>query len=383
MKRILLLGAILALLTGCSLVPNEYRSVRLHESETQIQLPEAVEVHSYDELKDAILRFVKAGREEGTIRASDYAGNVEEDLVQAVYDVVRLDPVGAYAVDYLNHDCAKIVNYYEISLSVTYRRTAREIASIQQAYTPEQLRGQVERSLKTYDDHLAMQVTEDQEYDIAAIVDAYCMANPAEMVEIPEIAVSVFPETGRQRIVEVEFLYENSYDELTRMGEAVEESVAAAAEYIRYRSSDRDKTLLLYTYLTQRFAYEAQDTSTPVYSALCEGVADPLGLAQGFCLILDRAGVTCHTVTGLLDGGSHYWNIVSDDGDYRHVDLPACILAGSGLQYETDWEMSRYYWNAQEYPACVAVEEPVQEPAEPLPEEEAPAEETPAEEEEA
>lgn len=374
MKRIALLLSIILLLTGCSLVPDEYYSVKPHESTAQAQIPEAVEVSDYDGLTDAILRFIKAGLEEGAIRTVEYDGNVEEDLVQAVYDVVRLDPIGAFAVDYLNHNCVKILNYYEISLAITYRRSGYEIAAIQQAYSPQQLQGQVERSLRAYDDLLAMQVTEDQEYDIAALAEAYFLQNPEEMVELPEVQVSVFPDTGKERIVEVEFHYQNSYNNLMTKKSAVNESVNAAAEYIRYRHSDRDKTRLLYTYLTERFTYEPGTSDSPVWSALCGGVADPLGLAQGFRLICRKAGVECYTVSGLKDGQPYYWNIVSDDGDYRHIDLARDIAEDEGLWFMTDWDMGRYYWNTAEYPACVA--EPaaqttaVEEPAESIPAEE-------------
>lgn len=382
MKRIAFLLSMILLFTGCSLVPDEYRSVKPHVSSQQTQMPDAVEVFDYDSLTDAILGFVKAGREEGTIRTVDYAGNVEEELVQAVYDVVRLNPVGAFAVDYLNHNCVKILNYYEISLAITYRRSGYEIAAIQQAYTPQQLQGQVERSLRTYDDLLAMQVTEDQVFDIDAIVEKYCLDNPAEMVEVPTVSVSVFPEEGTERIVEVEFHYQNNYDNLMTKKSAVEESVAAAAEYIRYRHSDRDKARLLYTYLTERFTYEEGSSDSPVWSALCGGIADPTGLAQGFRLICEKAGVKCYTVSGLKDGEPYCWNIVSDDGDFRHIDLARDIAEDQGLWFMTDWEMNRYYWNTADYPACVA-ESAVQQPAaeEKTPTEDPSVEEVPVEEE--
>lgn len=371
MKRLISIILFLLLLTGCSLVPNEYSSSKPHESMEQVPLPEAVVVTDAESLKDAILRYVKAGSTEGSIRAANYDGNVEEDLVQAVYDVARLDPVGAYAVDYIGHNCARIVGYYEIRLNIVYRRTARDIASIQMAYSPEQLQGQVERALMTYDDHLALQVNEGQEFDIAAIVERYCLENPAEMVETPDVQTAIYPESGTERIVEVNFLYHNTPEELTEQKQAVEESVSAAAEYIRYRSSDRDKTQLLYTYLTERFTYKEAPTTAPVYSALCEGTADPLGLSQGFRLICRKAGVTCYTVKGLLDGQEHYWNIVSDDGDFRHVDLYSCVTTGGGIRFMTDWEMGRYYWNGQDYPVCVAAveEQPAEEVTE-IPEEE-------------
>ena len=355
MKRIILLVSMLLLLTGCSLVADEYTASRPHESGMQTTMPDAVVVKDPAALKEAILRFIKAGKEEGSIRTVDYVGNVEEDLVRAVYEATRMTPVGAYAVDYLNHNCVKILSYYEITLSITYRRSARDIAAIQQAYTPEQLRGQVERSLRTYDDHLAMQVTEAQDYDIEALVRNYCLEDPAHMVEIPQVEVSVFPETGRERIVAVDLRYENSYEQLLEKSEAVLKSVNAAAEYIRYRDTDRDKTELLYTYLTERFNYTEGKTSASVWSALCDGVSDPYGLAQAFRLICEKAGVACYTVTGLKDGEDYVWNIVSDDGDHRHVDIAECIAQDSGLRRRTDWDMDRYYWNAQLYPACVTV----------------------------
>ena len=363
------------LLTGCSLIPKEHRSVKTHEIQEQEQLPEAVQVTDYESLKDAILKFIKVGREEGVIRAENYNGNVEEDLVQAAYEAVRMDPIGAYAVDYLNHTCSKIVNYYEINLSIIYRRTAYEIASIQQGYSADQLTLQVQSALQNWESHLALRVKEDQEYDIAAIVQQYCLAHPEKMVEIPELTITVYPETGQERVVAVDFAYTHTRAQLEQMRKDVEESVAAAAEYIRYRNSDRDKVQLLYTYLTQRFTYTEGSSATPAYSALCEGVADPLGLAQGFTMILDRAGVICHTVPGLLDGEEYHWNIVSDDGDYRHADLSRCILSGGGLWLQTDWEMSRYYWDSRNYPACVVIEAPREEP----PEEAPPAEEEPTE----
>lgn len=368
MKRLILLVSMMLLLSGCGFVANEYVSSKPHESENQTQMPEAAEVSDLAGMKDAMVRFIKAGRKSGTIRTVDYKGNVEEDLVQAVYDVARMTPVGAYAVDYISHNCVRIVNYYEISLSITYRRSAGDIASIQQAYSPEQLREQVERSLRIYDEHLAMQVTQEQEYDIAAIVEAYCLANPAIMVEKPKLQVQVFPESGPERIVEVDFIYENTYEELLEKRKAINESVDAAAEYIRYRHSDRDKTQLLYTYLTERFTYTEGKTATPVWSALCEGVADYEGLAQGFRLICEKAGVECHTVSGLRDGEPYVWNIVADDGDFRHIDLGQSIGRGVGLRHMTDWEMNRYYWNAQAYPACVA-ELPAEPAEEPVPSE--------------
>lgn len=382
MKRMIFVLSILLLLTGCALSPNSYRTQKKHISTEQAALPDAVEVSDYTQLRDAILQFIGAGQEKGSIRTVEYDGNVEDDLIQAVYETTRENPIGAFAVDYLNHSSVKIVNYYEITVDITYRKAIYEIDAIAKVTKDEEIQAHVEQALQNFSRRIAMQMRENQTYDIQAILKQYYREHPADLVEVPQIMVMTYPESGPERVVEVEFSYEHSPEELVQMREAMEESVSAAAEYIRYRRSDRDKVLLLHTYLTERFQYVQKNTSTPVYSALCEGIADPNGLAQGFAMICAKAGVECYVVKGLLGSEEHTWNIVSDDGDFRHVDLIGCINERSDLRLMTDWEMSEYYWDMQEYPACVVVEEPVREEPEEEPEEEDPTqpEERPEEE---
>ena len=384
MRRLALCLCICLLLTGCSLTANTYQSERKHEETTnQTPLSAAVEVSDFEEMKEAILQFISVGRESGSIRTKNYTGNVEEDAAQAVYDATRKDPVGAFAVDYLNYNCVKIVNYYEITVDITYRNAIYEVDTIHKIRGEADIELQVQKALQNFTGRLAMRMQEDQSYDIAAIMDAFYVEHPEKMVEVPQVNVMVYPESGPERVVEVEFAYRHTPQELHQMEEAIEESVAAAAEYIRYRDSDRSKVQLLHTYLTERFGYEPKETATPIYSALCEGVADPVGLAQGFAMICRRAGVECYYVTGLYGGESCVWNIVSDDGDFRHIDLSQSMGEGDTLRLMTDWEMSDYYWNTQDYPPCVVVEEPVipDEPAEEVPPEEEPETQEPAEEE--
>ena len=344
MRRTVALALALLLLTGCSLAPNTYQSEKRHAGAEQTKLPAAIEVKDYDELKDALLRLIGQKQEQGTVRAVEYSGNVEEDLIQAVYEASRMDPVGAFSVDYLNHNCVKIVNYYEITVDIFYRSAIFEIDAIHEISQEEEIRTYVEQALEHFDGRLAMRMSEELTYDIPAMMEQYFIAHPENMVE-------------------VEFAYEHTPEELRQMQDAIDESVAAAAEYIRYRNTDRDKVRLLFTYLTERFGYEPGSTATPVYSALCEGIADPVGLAQGLVLICHRAGVECYYVSGLLGSENCVWNIVSDDGDFRHVNLPHCMAEENDLRLMTDWEMNDYYWNTQEYPACVVVEEPVEDPA--------------------
>ncbi len=383
MKRILLILLCISMLTGCAtLAPDSYVSVTPHEiTDNPTTVTNAAEASNYHSLKVAILNQIRMGRTEGIIHAVNYEGDVEEDLKQAAYEVSTMNPLGAYAVEYMTHSCNLLVTYYEIRISITYRRTAQEIAQLKTFSTTEQFQKALTDAVDSFDDCIAVQISDyDREAeDIAAFVTEYCISNPATVMEIPKISVSVYPESGKSRIVEVAFHYANNPQGLLAKQRAVETNITAAAEYIRYRQEDYDKVHLLYSYLTQRFHYRQSETTTPLYDALCSGVADPTGLAQAWKLICDKAGVECVLVTGMKNGQPYTWNILRTGDYYRHLDLAQCILSGSGLVMHSDGEMTAYSWNMDQYPACKPL--PVAQPEEEPPAEEEPAEEEPIPEE--
>ena len=140
MKRLALFLFLLLTLTGCSLAPDEYLYITPHvDSSSQSNPSDAVVAENYLSLKNAILSMVRTGQTEGIIHVTNYDGSVEEDLAEAAYEVSKLDPLGAYAVDYMTHSCAQIVSYYEIQIDITFRRTAQEIVEIISVSTQKQL----------------------------------------------------------------------------------------------------------------------------------------------------------------------------------------------------------------------------------------------------
>ncbi len=385
MKRIALIFLCLLLLSGCaSLAPDEYLSITPHQSSEVPTAADAVTAKDYQSLKNAILAQIRSGQTECAIRVTSYDGVVEDDLRDAAYEVSKLDPLGAYAVDYMTHSCTRIVSYYEIRIFITFRRTAQEIAQIHPISTQEQLQDKIEQALDRQDSRLTLRLASyrQQDQDIPGLAADYCEGNAASIMETPQVSVSVYPETGSSRILEVNFLYTNTPQELQQKQAAVEESLHAAAEYIRYRQGDYDKAQLLYSYLTQRFQYKEAETATPLYDALCGGIADPKGLSQAWQLICDRAGMECNTVTGMRGDEVYTWNILRMGTYYRHLDLARCVLDRSGLVLRTDAEMGNYYWNTELLPACEFVPAPEQEPPQPdqpAPEEDPLAPELPVE----
>ena len=72
------------------------------------------------------------------------------------------------------------------------------------------------------------------------------------------------------------------------MQQDVSESLRAAEIYVRYCTSETEKASLLFTYLAERFPYQEGTSRTPVYSALCQGIADSKSMAQSWQLLCDE-----------------------------------------------------------------------------------------------
>ena len=350
----LLLGMAL-LLTGCgSLFESEYVSITPHTEQYSPEENEnALTAENYLSLKNAILSFVENGVEDGVIRVYDYSGDVEEDLEQATYEVAKSDPLGAYAVDYITQDSALIVSYYEIRIHIKFRRTLEQIESVQRVTPSSPLESLVADAMANYDDELTVRLSYYNGQDPAAIAQAYYLSHPSSAMEFPQITVNLYPESGNVRILEVLFAYSQTSEELKSRQSAVETSLRAAQEYVRYRDTETAKLQLLYTYLQERFSYESGSTTTPVYSFLCEGIADSAACARSLQALSDEVGLECYTVEGSRDGKPYFWNIVCVDGMYCHADLCNSLLSGSdSLTLYQDDAMASYSWDRTLYPAC-------------------------------
>ncbi|MCI8526556.1 MAG: transglutaminase domain-containing protein [Oscillospiraceae bacterium] len=350
-----LLLALALVLSGCErFLVSEYTVETPHVEQHAVSGGEdALTAENYLSLKNAILSFVEDGVEEGLIRIYDYSGDVEEDLSAATYEVAKTDPLGAYAVDYMTHDCALIVSYYEVRISIKFRRTPEEIAAIRRVAGAETLGDLLRQTMTEGGESLVVRLSYFSDQDVEGMARRFYEESPAEIMELPRISVAVYPDSGYVRIVEIQLEYDRPAEELLELREAVATNIRAAREYVRYRPTEADKLQLLYTYLQERFAYAPGETTTPVYSFLCEGIASGEGCAKSLQLICDEMGLECRTVSGNRGGEAHAWNIVCVDGLYRHVDLLRALNGGSELlPLLTDGEMTDYFWDTEAFPAC-------------------------------
>lgn len=396
MKRLFLaiLLAACLLLGGCSqLIPSEYVSVSPHSGASSVPVQkDAVNVSSYSELKQALRELIRDGVEQGIIHIRQYVGgDVEEDLDTAVYEVTRADPTGVYAVDYLTYDCSLIISYYEVDVHISYRDMATKLDEIEYVASQSEVRRIVSDAMSRYANHVTIYAGYLTQPDYEQMVRDNFEANPATLMALPTVRVTDYPDTDRERIVELIFDYPDTPTDMWEMKQAVADTLSAATVYVRYRESETEKARLLFTYLAERFRYQQGETATPIYSALCEGTADSESMAKSWQLLCDQVGIDCVTVKGMRGGEDVYWNILCPDGQYCHVDILRDLLDDAELHLRFDEDMAaEYYWDTQTYHPCPMPEPEIPaEPTEAPPEEETgeqpeeiPADEQPPDEEE-
>ena len=379
----LALAALLALLCGCSrLVPGEYTLVTPHNAQSKpAQESDVLQAGDYKSLKNDIRSLVQNGVEHGVIHTNQYTGDVEADLPKAVYEIAREDPLGAYAIDYITHDCTLIVAYYEIKIDITFRDFLTPLDEIEYTGSEAEATRLIRQALRAYDDHLTLYATFPSQPDYDTLVQSYCDENWRELAAVPALRVTSYPQDARNRIVELEFDYPASRQALLVMQQDVSESLLAAEVYVRFCSSQTDKAELLYTYLSERFPYEQAESRTPIYSALCQGKADSRSMARSWQLLCEETGLDCQIVSGMRGGESWWWNIVTLDGVCYHVDVLDDLLNTDHLRLRYDEDLAgEYSWDAAQTPACPAPEpeeEQLPEEAEPPAAEEPAGNETP------
>lgn len=368
LAALLLAGALL--LSGCAaMTDRDYLSIQPHKDALSAgNDPSVFRVENYTELGEAIHGMVEAGVEHGVVHLSNYAprsakGDVEADLADACAEVAQRDPLGAYAVDFIKHDKAYIVSYYEANIYITYRRTPEQVKSIVSVTGTSAVRTEIQEALSGFSAEKVLRISYFAE-DAAAIRDlvrqAY-YASPLFALGMPEIEVDIYPSdegyTGALRIVEILLTYPEDQETLRKQAQALAQragGLSGVAQGLGGEVSARAIDLLLksdVTYLSPEQKDGPQRRNT-AYAALVEGTADSEGLALAYQLLAEQEGLESYVVSGAVGDTPHFWNIVGlPDGEYRHVDVTA--QEGVGLS-DADLVALGYRWDRSAYRACGA-----------------------------
>lgn len=353
----------LVLLSGCSaMLEREYQSVEPH---IRLSVAEddsnAVWAESYSELQSAILAQVKAHQEVGVIRLKNWKGDVEEQLTRACDEISHSDPLGAYAVDRIQHSFTRMVSYYEATITIDYRRSAEQIAAVTTVTGSGAIRAELLDALDGFVSETVFQInyfdeTQDADYIRNLIREAYYDL-PAAALGMPEAQVNLYPDAGSRRVVEVLLTYPE--DTKTLQGKRVQMEDAATDLVEPYRTGLTDRVLASVLFSTLRERSDADEAAgSTAYHALVEGAADSEGMALAYKELCDLTELPCQVVEGDLDGVPHFWTIVTLEEGSFHVDPSR----EDGILL-TDAQMAQagYTWPEGEYPVCGEAEIPTEE----------------------
>ena len=347
-------------LSGCGFLrPASYVSVLPHREDVQQAVEgQVVTVNSYFGLKNAVLSLVQDGKEDGVIRAESYSGNLAVDLSQAVYEVSQNTPLGTYAVSAMTYDYSRIVSYYEIHVSTTFRRTPEELQSIGYAEDQEALRDALLEAMERYDSRLVLWIGDYSAFDPAREVEEICLNHPEFALERPETSMELYPDSGAQRIMELKFTYAHSTEELEEYRQALEQQVAELSALYGNAGDDMTRARRLYERLGRDAVTASGEDSRSIASsaagALLEGSATSRGFAQAYRLLLEASGIPCQVISGQRSGASHDWVRLKLDGAWYYAD-PSLASGGSRgfLMGDLELEMGGYDFQEEDRPESV------------------------------
>lgn len=353
------LAGLMLLTSGCSAILNrDYTSVTLH-SATPASDGESntLRVKNYQELVNALVYLIGRRSETGTLRfdgSENQEAEIKQMLDEACLEVVQEDPLGAYAVEYIKYSVTPIVGSYEAAVQLTYRRTREQMSSIVDATGTAAIRSELSEALSQFSTQVVLRISyfeEDSEYIRQLMREAF-LANPASALDFPDAQITMYPESGQRRIVEVILTYHQFRQTL----ETQRNSLVREADRLLLSVTDQTPDQLIS--LVEGTCTYREGGSSTAYSALVEGEADSQGMALALALLCQRSDptVSCVVVDGQRNGVSHLWNVIQTADGYRHVDLTE-----SGVPVpRTDEEMLAmgYSWNSERVPACTPEEEP-------------------------
>ena len=360
--------SLLAALSGCSLFQKEYLSVSEYKVDNQSSSSsDTSQISDFSALKDAVISMVNSHKSEGRLRFTDYDGNIQGDLSQALVEVKAESALASFAVDYMSYDLSRIVTYYEASVYITYKHTQSEINDIQYITGKPELINAMGPVLEEMDSYIALRITSatvTNDEVVAAVNTAYTQ-NPSSCVVPPSVTVQIHPESGLQRIIEINFEYGWKTSELQKMKSAMDDKIHPIIENAS-NAKAAVFALNLYKQLAETCSYDPTGNirssktelnsglGSTAYGALVENCADSKGIAAAYSALCKAAGIECIVVDGVVENEAHSWNIIKIEGNYFHIDVSAYYSLGTEHSFmQGDEQMKdKYVWDAGKYPVC-------------------------------
>ena len=344
-----LLLVLTVFLSGCRWMDGSYIFVSDHREQDTLINQRTAAASSYPQLRTVLENMIRSGVENTVIDVSGYDQKlVTNEIKTAVQYARHIYALGAYAVEDLTYEVGISNGHLAVSVNISYIHGRSQIRTIKDARDMENVEQLVTLALEQCDSNLVAWVSYYHEMDILQAVEDYMKENPDIVMEMPQISVGVYPDSGSSRIVEVKFSYETSRESLRQMQQQVRRVFTSAQLYINSDATLVQKCDQLYTFLMERFDYQLQTSITPSYSLLSHGVGDSEAFASVYAAMCRQAGMDSHLISGTKNGKSWYWVIVHEDDVNYHIDLLRCYEEGKFYRL-TDEQMEGYVWDYSAY----------------------------------
>lgn len=344
------------LLSGCSWMDGSYVSVTPHHEHLSGIQSGTLSAANYTQLRKILCDLAEAGTENAVIHVGEYdQSQVEEGMENAVRYISSILPLGAYAIDRVEYEIGTSGSQPAVSVGINYLHGRSELRKVRHVDDMKAAQNAVEIGLRNCEAGVVLLVREYSDLDWEQLVADYAAANPDVIMELPAVAVGLYPEQGPSRVVELKFTYQTSRDSLRSMQTQVQRVFESASLYIGQQDADAQKLTQLFSFLMERFDYQIETSITPSYSLLCHGVGDSRIFAMVYATMCQQADMECQVVSGSHNGEPWYWNLVCEDGVYYHVDLLASRDAGELIKLSDD-EMAGYVWDYSAYPETAKAE---------------------------
>lgn len=352
MKRtwIALILIMALLLSGCNALLNgSYASVVPHKEQNMQPEESLEEPETYEDIVEILKNMIEYGQAKQTISMKEMEDGWEDYIDKVVDYVQMIYPLGAYAVSDIDYEIGKSFGRAALAVEVSYYRSLAEIDAVQSAKTPAQFADILYHALRTLKDSVAVFVENYTEMDYAQMVRDYAMLYPQYVMEEPRVSATAYPQSGKDRIVELFFTYDTSRTALQRMQEQVSLVFSSSELYVSGDGTTLEKYGQLYSFLMiNRHDYSVQTSITPAYSLLHHGVGDSKAFATVYAAMCRQAGLNCQTISGTRAGQAWYWNVFRVGGKQYHVDILRCQEEGRFF-YKVGQGMTDYVWDYSAY----------------------------------
>lgn len=341
-KWIVWILACCLLLSGCSTwLEGSYHSVTPHQEKENDSGDEILAVSSYNALCRTLAGMVEKGTLNAVISVKNYNQLVlARDMRNAIDNLKKTDPVGAYAVETIEFDLGTNAGQPAMAVNITYFADRVEPQKIQYLEDMSQAEQIIGIALSNCETGVALHVKQFESRDLIQWVKDYSDAHPLEVMEKPEVAYNIYPENGAERVVELKFTYQNTRDSLRSMQEQVKKKAEKAVSALAAVENTREKYRALYSALEESFT-GGDGSVTPAYSLLVQGAGDSEAVSKVFAALCARAKLDCVQVSGTRQGESWHWNIVTVNGASYHLDVLRCLQDGS-FRLLTESQMTGY-----------------------------------------